>query len=159
MLELGQNAPEFTLSNSEGNEISLIDFRGKKVILWFYPKASTPGWTVQGQGFRDEFKKFEDKNTIILGVSIDPPERHQRFIDKYNLPFDLIADENKKIAERYGVWKQKKLYGKTFMGIVRSTFVIDKNGIIAHIIYPVDVSTHNDIILSTLDSLTVLNSK
>ena len=133
MLELGQNAPEFTLSNSEGNEISLIDFRGRKVILWFYPKASTPGWTVQGQGFRDEFKKFEDKNTIILGVSADSIKKNKNFKNKQVFQYELLSDENKEMIEVYGAWIKKKMYGKEYMGIARISYLIDEEGKIKHI--------------------------
>ncbi|MDP6477567.1 MAG: peroxiredoxin [Nitrospinaceae bacterium] len=111
----------------------------------------TPGCTTEACDFRDQFKKF--KNTMILGVSIDPPERHQRFIDKYDLPFELISDENKKIVNKYGVWQEKKLYGKTFMGIVRSTFIIDKNGVIRKIFPKVKVKGHVDEVLQILKEI------
>ena len=108
----------------------------------------TPGCTTEACDFRDQYKQF--KNTTILGVSIDSPERHQKFIAKYNLPFDLIADENKKIVEKYGVWQEKKLYGKTFMGIIRSTFIIDKNGVIQKIFTKVKVKGHVEEVLHFL---------
>ena len=123
----------------------------KIIVLYFYPKDMTPGCTTEACDFRDQFKKF--KNTMILGVSIDPPERHQRFIDKYDLPFELISDENKKIVNKYGVWQEKKLYGKTFMGIVRSTFIIDKNGVIRKIFPKVKVKGHVDEVLQILKEI------
>ena len=111
----------------------------------------TPGCTTEACDFRDQYKKF--KNTTILGVSIDPPERHQKFIVKYSLPFDLIADENKKIVEKYGVWQEKKLYGKTFMGIIRSTFIIDKDGVIKKIFTKVKVKGHVEEVLQFLNKI------
>ncbi|MGY8762333.1 MAG: thioredoxin-dependent thiol peroxidase, partial [Nitrospinaceae bacterium] len=123
----------------------------KNIILYFYPKDMTPGCTTEACDFRDQYKKF--KNTTILGVSIDPPERHQKFIVKYSLPFDLIADENKKIVEKYGVWQEKKLYGKTFMGIIRSTFIIDKNGVIQKIFTKVKVKGHVEEVLQFLNEI------
>ena len=111
----------------------------------------TPGCTTEACDFRDQFKKF--KNTTILGVSVDSPERHQKFINKYDLPFELIADENKKICEKYGVWQEKKLYGKTFMGIVRATFIIDKTGTVQKIFLKVKVKGHADEVLETLKKI------
>jgi peroxiredoxin Q/BCP len=111
----------------------------------------TPGCTTEACDFRDQFKKF--KSTIILGVSVDSPERHRKFIDKYNLPFELIADENKKISEKYGVWQEKKLYGKSFMGIVRSTFIIDKSGVVQKIFPKVRVKAHADDVLEILKKI------
>jgi peroxiredoxin Q/BCP len=114
MVKEGNKAPDFSGKNQEGKSVKLSSFKGKKnIILYFYPKDMTPGCTTEACDFRDQYKQF--KNTTILGVSIDSPERHQKFIAKYNLPFDLIADENKKIVEKYGVCQEKKLYGKTFM--------------------------------------------
>ena len=141
MVKEGNKAPEFSGKNQEGQLVKLSSFKGKKnIILYFYPKDMTPGCTTEACDFRDHYKQF--KNTTILGVSIDPPERHQKFIAKYSLPFDLIADENKKIVEKYGVWQEKKLYGKTFMGIIRSTFIIDKDGVIKKIFTKVKVKGH-----------------
>ena len=111
----------------------------------------TPGCTTEACDFKDQFKKF--KNTTILGVSVDSPDRHRKFIDKYDLPFELIADENKKICEKYGVWQEKNLYGKTFMGIVRSTFIIDKTGTVQKIFSKVKVKRHVDEVLETLKKI------
>lgn len=152
MVKEGNKAPDFSGKNQEGKSVKLSSFKGKKnIILYFYPKDMTPGCTTEACDFRDQYKQF--KNTTILGVSIDSPERHQKFIAKYNLPFDLIADENKKIVEKYGVWQEKKLYGKTFMGIVRSTFIIDKNGVIQKIFTKVKVNGHVEEVLHFLKKI------
>ena len=152
MVKEGNKAPDFSGRGQNGISIKLSSFRGKKnVVLYFYPKDMTPGCATEACDFRDQFKKF--KNTVILGVSIDPPERHQRFIDKYDLPFELISDENKKVVNKYGVWQEKKLYGKTFMGIVRSTFIIDKKGTIQKIFSKVKVKGHIDEVLDVLKEI------
>ncbi|HAX45525.1 MAG TPA: thioredoxin-dependent thiol peroxidase [Nitrospina sp.] len=152
MVKEGNKAPDFSGRDQNGISIKLSSFRGKKnVVLYFYPKDMTPGCATEACDFRDQFKKF--KNTVILGVSIDPPERHQRFIDKYDLPFELISDENKKVVNKYGVWQEKKLYGKTFMGIVRSTFIIDKKGTIQKIFSKVKVKGHVDEVLDVLKEI------
>ncbi len=152
MVKEGNKAPDFSGKNQEGQLVKLSSFKGiKNIILYFYPKDMTPGCTTEACDFRDQYKKF--KNTTILGVSIDPPERHKKFIVKYSLPFDLIADENKKIVEKYGVWQEKKLYGKTFMGIIRSTFIIDKDGVIKKIFTKVKVKGHVEEVLQFLNKI------
>ena len=152
MVKEGNKAPDFSGKNQDGKPVRLSSFKTKKnVILYFYPKDMTPGCTTEACDFRDQFKKF--KNTIILGVSADSPERHRKFIDKYNLPFELIADENKKICMKYGVWQEKKLYGKTFMGIVRSTFIIDKAGTVKKIIPKVKVKGHIEEVVEILTKI------
>ena len=152
MVKEGNKAPDFSGKNQEGKSVKLSSFKSKKnIVLYFYPKDMTPGCTTEACDFRDQYKQF--KNTTILGVSIDSPERHQKFIAKYNLPFDLIADENKKIVEKYGVWQEKKLYGKTFMGIIRSTFIIDKNGVIHKIFTKVKVKEHVEEVLHFLKKI------
>ena len=149
MVKEGKKAPDFSGRNQDGKLVKLSSFKTKKnIVLYFYPKDMTPGCTTEACDFKDQFKKF--KNTIIIGISADSSERHQKFIDKYNLPFELIADENKKICEKYGVWQEKKLYGKTYMGIVRSTFIIDKIGIVQKIFTKVKVKGHVDEVLETL---------
>ncbi|HET7579313.1 MAG TPA: thioredoxin-dependent thiol peroxidase [Bacillales bacterium] len=127
-VEVGQNAPDFTLKASNGENVSLSDFRGKNVVLYFYPKDMTPGCTTEACDFRDQHAQFEDLNTVVLGVSPDPIEKHTKFIEKHDLPFLLLADEDHEAAEQYGVWKLKKNFGKEYMGIERSTFIIDKEG-------------------------------
>ena len=149
MVKEGKKAPDFSGKNQDGKPVKLSSFKTKKnIVLYFYPKNMTPGCTTEACDFKDQFKKF--KNTIIIGISADSSERHRKFIDKYNLPFELIADENKKICEKYGVWQEKKLYGKTYMGIVRSTFIIDKIGIVQKIFTKVKVKGHVDEVLESL---------
>ncbi|AOT01679.1 peroxiredoxin [Exiguobacterium sp. U13-1] len=121
-------APTFTLPNAQGEPISLEDYRGKKVVLYFYPKDSTPGCTTEACDFRDASQAFEENNTVILGVSADSQKRHQNFIAKYELPFQLLSDVEHEVCEQYGVWQLKKNYGKEYFGIVRSTFLIDESG-------------------------------
>ncbi|WP_026690844.1 thioredoxin-dependent thiol peroxidase [Alteribacter aurantiacus] len=127
-VEVGQKAPEFTLKANNGEDVSLSNYKGKNVVLYFYPKDMTPGCTTQACDFRDNKENFEELDAVILGVSPDPIERHEKFIDKHGLPFLLLADEDHKVAEDYGVWKLKKNFGKEYMGIERSTFIIDKEG-------------------------------
>ena len=152
MVKEGKKAPDFSGRNQDGKLVKLSSFKTKKtIVLYFYPKDMTPGCTTEACDFKDQFKKF--KNTIIIGISADSSERHQKFIAKYNLPFELIADEDKKICEKYGVWQEKKLYGKTYMGIVRSTFIIDKTGIVQKIFTKVKVKGHVDEVLETLKKI------
>ena len=148
----GNKAPDFTALDQDGKKVKLSSFRDKKnIVLYFYPKDMTPGCTTQACGFRDQQKSF--KSTVILGVSIDSQERHQKFIEKYDLPFTLLADVDKKVVQKYGVWQEKKLYGKTFMGIVRSTFIIDKTGTIRKIFVKVKVKNHIEEVLNALKEL------
>lgn len=152
VLKEGIKAPDFTAIDQDGVKVKLSSFKSKKnVVLYFYPKDMTPGCTTQACNFRDQYKKFKD--TVILGVSIDSSERHQKFIAKYDLPFTLIADIEKKVVQKYGVWQEKKLYGKTFMGIVRTTFIIDKAGTIQKIFSKVKVKNHIEEVLSELKKL------
>lgn len=127
-LVLGEKAPHFELPASNGENVKLSDFKGKNVVLYFYPKDMTPGCTTEACGFRDHHESFEGLNAVILGVSPDPVGRHEKFIEKHGLPFLLLADENHITAEDYGVWTLKKNFGKEYMGIERSTFIIDKEG-------------------------------
>mgnify|MGYP003922874639 CR=1 FL=1 len=136
-LHIGDMAPDFTAVADTGETVRLSDFRGKRVVLYFYPKDDTPGCTAQACGFRDRFAVLADKNAVVLGISPDSVASHQKFKAKYHLPFLLLADEDHSIAERYGVWGERKLYGKTFMGIQRSHFVIDEAGRIVDIQYKV----------------------
>ena len=152
MLKEGNKAPDFSATDQNGKKVKLSSFRGKKnVVLYFYPKDMTPGCTTEACDFRDQFKKF--KNAEILGVSIDSPERHQKFIEKYDLPFTLISDVDQKVVNKYGVWQEKKLYGKKFMGIVRSTFIIDKSGVLRKIFPKVKVKGHTEEVLDALKAL------
>ncbi|MDQ0246978.1 peroxiredoxin Q/BCP [Bacillus fengqiuensis] len=127
---IGQAAPYFELAAQTGETVKLTDFRGKYVVLYFYPKDMTPGCTTEACDFRDYHEQFAELDAIILGVSPDPLDKHQKFAEKHGLPFLLLVDENHEIAERYGVWKLKKNFGKEYMGIERSTFVIDKDGVL-----------------------------
>ena len=150
-LKVGDPAPDFRLPSTEGREIALKEFRGKKnVVLYFYPKDDTPGCTKEACSFRDERPKFGKKDAVILGVSFDDLESHKKFAGKYKLPFPLLSDADTKIAEAYGVYKEKSMYGRTYMGIERSTFVIDKDGTIAQIYRKVKVDGHSDEILEAL---------
>ncbi len=127
-LELGKLAPSFTLPNQEGKEVSLEDYKGKHVVLYFYPKDMTPGCTTEACDFRDNHESFAELDVVIIGISPDPVESHQKFINKHDLPFLLLADENHEVAEAYDVWKLKKNFGKEYYGVERSTFIIDKEG-------------------------------
>ena len=148
----GNKAPDFTALDQDGKKVKLSSFRDKKnIVLYFYPKDMTPGCTTQACDFRDQQKSF--KSTTILGVSIDSQERHQKFIEKYDLPFTLLADVDKNVVQKYGVWQEKKLYGKTFMGIVRSTFIIDKTGTVRKIFVKVKVKNHIEDVLNALKEL------
>lgn len=152
MIQEGKKAPAFSAPDQDGNTVKLSSFKGKKnVVLYFYPRDMTPGCTTEACDFRDQFKKF--KNTEILGVSCDSPERHQKFIEKQDLPFTLISDVDQKVVNKYGVWQEKKLYGKTFMGIVRSTFIIDKKGVVRKVFPKVKVKGHIDEVLAALKDL------
>ncbi|WP_261134504.1 thioredoxin-dependent thiol peroxidase [Bacillus sp. Marseille-Q3570] len=127
-VKTGEKAPDFTLEANNGEKVSLSDFKGKNVVLYFYPKDMTPGCTTEACDFRDHHSEFSDQNTVILGVSPDPIDRHKKFIEKHDLPFLLLADEDNEVAELYDVWQLKKNFGKEYMGIVRSTFIINKDG-------------------------------
>ncbi|ETI66315.1 thioredoxin-dependent thiol peroxidase [Neobacillus vireti] len=127
-VEIGKQAPDFQLEANNGETVTLAKFRGKNVVLYFYPKDMTPGCTTEACDFRDQFQQFHDLNAVILGVSPDPANRHQKFIEKYGLPFLLLADTDHEAAEAYGVWKLKKNFGKEYMGIERSTFIINQEG-------------------------------
>jgi peroxiredoxin Q/BCP len=127
-LQIGDMAPDLTAVTDSGETVSLHDFRGKRVILYFYPKDDTPGCTTQACGFRDNYPIIEEKNAVVLGVSPDSAQSHRKFKTKYNLPFTLLVDEDHAIAEAYGVWVEKSMYGKKYMGVERSHFVIDENG-------------------------------
>lgn len=141
-LELGKLAPDFSLENQDGETTRLADFKGRNIVLYFYPKDMTPGCTTEACDFRDHHETFENSDTVILGISPDPIEKHQKFIDKHGLPFPLLADVNHEVAEKYGVWKLKKMFGKEFYGIERSTFIIDKEGILQKEYRKVKVKGH-----------------
>lgn len=127
-IEVGKKAPDFKLPASNGETVKLSDYRGKKVVLYFYPKDNTPTCTQQACDFRDAYPAMLDSNTVVLGISPDPVKSHEKFIGKQSLPFLLLSDENHKVCEKYGVWQMKKLYGREYMGVVRSTFLINEKG-------------------------------
>jgi thioredoxin-dependent peroxiredoxin len=147
MLVIGDKAPSFVCKDQNGKEISLNDFSGKKVILYFYPKDSTPGCTVQACNLRDNYEMLQKEGYIVLGASIDSEKRHQNFIAKNDLPFTLLSDVDMTLVNQYGVWREKNNYGKTYMGIVRTTFVIDEEGTITDIIEKVKTKEHTNQII------------
>ena len=142
MVSVSEKAKDFTLSDKDGKEVSLSDFLGKKVVLYFYPKDNTPGCTRQAQAFAALYGKFKEKNAEIIGISKDSAESHRKFAEKYDLPFVLLSDPDRKVIEEYGVWQEKKMYGKTSFGVVRTTFLIDENGIIQKIMPKVKPDTN-----------------
>ena len=147
MLKEGDKAPDFKAKDQDGRDVKLSDFKGKRVVLYFYPKDDTPGCTKEACSFRDADDVFNAKGIKVLGVSTDNEKSHQKFISKYQLPFDLLADTDKKIVEDYGVWAEKSMYGKKYMGTVRKTFLID-NGKIVKIFDKVNVAEHADEVLA-----------
>lgn len=149
-MEIGSLAPDFTLMGSDNKEHSLKNYRGKKVILYFYPKDNTPGCTTEACDFRDNIKEINDLNAIVIGISKDNPNSHNKFIEKFNLPFVLLSDEDKVVCELYDVIKEKNMYGKKVLGIERSTFIIDENGILTNEFRKVKVKNHIQEVLSTL---------
>lgn len=130
MVEVGKEVKDFTCANQAGELISLSDFKGKHIVLYFYPKDMTPGCTTEACDFRDAYESFSELDAVIIGISPDPAESHQKFIAKHELPFLLLADEDRKVAEQFAVWQLKKNFGKEYYGIVRSTFIIDKEGVL-----------------------------
>lgn len=150
-LNIGDHAPDFTLHSDENTPVSLKDFRGKKVILYFYPKDNTPGCTREACDFRDSLAQFTNQDTVIIGISKDNPLKHQKFKQKYLLPFTLLADENGNVCEAYGVIDKKSLFGRTFLGIQRSTFLIDGKGNIRAIWRKVNVTGHIKQVLDELN--------
>ena len=152
MIEEGKPAPDFELPTDSGETIKLSGLLGKQVVLYFYPKDDTPGCTTQACGIRDAYGEFERAGAVVLGVSPDDERSHGKFRDKYELPFTLLADTDHEVAERYGVWGEKKYMGRTYMGINRSTFVIDGDGIITKVFPQVKPATHADDVLAALNA-------
>ena len=152
MLEAGMKAPDFTLADKNGQEVSLSDLRGSKVVLYFYPKDNTPGCTRQACAFAEAYSVFEELGVKIVGISKDSVASHVKFAEKYNLPFILLSDPERKAIESYGVWQEKKLCGKIGMGVVRTTFIIDENGIIEKVMPKVKPDTNAEEILEELRS-------
>ena len=133
MLEIGTEAVDFTLKNQNDEDVTLSDFRGKKVVLYFYPKDNTPGCSAQAAAFASLNAEFEKKSAVVIGISKDSVKSHKKFEEKYSLPFNILSDPEHKVIEAYGVWQEKKLYGKVSMGVIRTTYIIDENGIVENV--------------------------
>jgi peroxiredoxin Q/BCP len=153
MIKEGQPAPDFELPDQKGQPVRLSSFRGRKVVLYFYPKAMTPGCTVQACGVRDHAGDYAAVDAVVLGVSPDPVKAIKKFAEKKHLNFELLADEEHEVSEAYGVWVEKSMYGKTYWGAARSTFVIDEQGVVRKVIKKVKPETHDDEVLAALRSL------
>jgi peroxiredoxin Q/BCP len=150
MIETGTQAPDFTLPDQDGGDVRLSDLRGRRVVLYFYPKADTPGCTTQACGIRDRGAEYEAAGATVLGVSPDTVADVKKFHGKQSLNFTLLADADHEVAEQYGVWGEKSMYGKTYMGVSRSTFIIDEDGVVAHVIPKASPKTHDDEVLEAL---------
>jgi thioredoxin-dependent peroxiredoxin len=153
MIQEGATAPDFTLPDQDGNDVSLSDFRGQPVVLYFYPKADTPGCTTQACGIRDHRGDYEAAGAVVLGVSPDPVSAVKKFADKQSLNFRLLADEDHAVCDLYGTWVEKNKYGRTFWGAQRSTFIIDPDGVVGHVIEQASPKTHDEVVLKALDEL------
>jgi len=152
VIEEGKPAPDFELKTDTGESVKLSDFRGKQVVLYFYPKDDTPGCTTQACGIRDVYGEIQKEGAVVLGVSPDDESSHVKFKDKYELPFTLLADTDHAVSEEYGVWGEKKYMGRTYMGVDRSTFVIDADGNVKRVMHKVKPDSHADDVLETLRS-------
>ena len=152
MIDRGQQAPDFTLPDQDGEPVTLSELRGGPVVLYFYPKADTPGCTTQACGVRDHSADYEAAGATVLGVSPDPVDAVKRFHDKQSLNFTLLADADHDVADRYGTWVEKKMYGRSYMGVQRATFIIDRDGIIQHVIPKASPKTHDEEVLTALRS-------
>ena len=150
MLQPGQKAPDFTLMDQNGKEVRLSDFLGKKVVLYFYPKDNTPGCTKQACAFASAYDAFREKDIVVIGISKDSVSSHVKFAEKYHLPFILLSDPERKAIEPFGVWQEKKMCGKVSMGVVRTTYIIDENGIISHVMPKVKPDTNAEEVLALL---------
>jgi thioredoxin-dependent peroxiredoxin len=150
MIDEGTQAPDFSLAADDGSTVKLSELRGKPVVLYFYPKDDTPGCTAQACGIRDVYREFQERGAVVLGVSRDDSESHRAFREKYGLPFTLLSDPDHEVSEAYGVWGERKNYGKTYMGINRSTFVIDADGTVTKALYGVKPDGHAERVLDAL---------
>ncbi len=150
MVEVGKKAPSFSLQDGKGKKVSLKDFNGKKVVLYFYPKDMTSGCTQEACDFRDMFLSLKKLDAVVLGISPDSVESHKKFADKYSLPFILLSDESKETLNKYGVWKEKSMYGRKYMGVVRTTVVIDERGKIKKVFEKVKIAGHVDEVMKAL---------
>lgn len=153
LLKVGAKAPAFSLKNTEGNTVKLSDFKGKTVVLYFYPKDMTPGCTTEACGFRDDYAPLRQRGVEVLGVSGDDPASHQKFTEKYSLPFPLLSDPTHEMMEKYGAWGEKSMYGRKFMGVLRITYIIDGEGKIAHVFGKVKTDTHSKDVIAAIDAM------
>jgi thioredoxin-dependent peroxiredoxin len=153
-MEVNDKAPDFSLSNENGETVRLADFRGKDVVLFFYPKANTPGWTIEACGFRDAYKKLQQAGMVVLGISADTPAAQKKFKEKHDLPYTLLADVDKKVATAFGVYKEKNMYGRKVMGIERSTFLIGPDGRITRVFAKVKPEGHAEEVLASVQAST-----
>lgn len=153
MIETGAKAPQFTLPDQDGNDVSLSDYAGKTVVLYFYPKADTPGCTTQACGVRDHLPNYAEAGAVVIGISPDPYTRVKRFADKFGLDFTLLGDADHAVCEAYGTWAEKSMYGKKYWGALRATFIIDGSGTVVHVIPRVAPRTHDDEVLKALEQL------
>jgi thioredoxin-dependent peroxiredoxin len=158
-MEIGDKVPDTSIPDQDGQPVSLKDFRGKPVVLFFFPKADTPGWTVEACGFRDQFEKLQRAGAVVLGISKDSPKAQKKFQDKYSLPYPLLADEDKKLCEAFGVLKEKNMYGRTTLGIERTSFLIDEQGRVKRIFPKVKSEGHAEEVLAALRSNMKAGSK
>jgi peroxiredoxin Q/BCP len=149
-LKAGDKAPDFTANDQNGQAVSLADFKGKTIILYFYPKDDTPGCTAEACDFRDNYQSLQEQGYQVIGVSTDDEKSHKKFVTKHNLPFPLIADTDQSIVQAYGVWGEKNMYGKKYMGTMRTTFIIDAEGVISHVISKVDTKASSQPVLDLL---------
>lgn len=153
MIETGEQAPQFTLPDQDGRPVSLADYAGKTVVLYFYPKADTPGCTVQACGVRDHLPNYAEAGAVVIGISPDPVRAVKKFADKQALDFTLLADEDHAVCEEFGVWGEKSMYGRRYFGALRATFIVGPDGIVAHVIPRVTPRTHDDEVLAVLEQL------
>jgi peroxiredoxin Q/BCP len=153
MIEVGETAPDFELPDQDGNPVRLSDLRGQTIVLYFYPKADTPGCTTQACGIRDRRADYEAAGVRVLGISPDPVKRVKKFHDGKELNFTLLADEDRSVCEQWGVWVEKSMYGKTFWGAQRSTFIVDADGVVRHVIPKASPKTHDDEVLAALSAI------
>jgi thioredoxin-dependent peroxiredoxin len=153
MIETGTEAPDFELPDQDGNVVRLSELRGRRVVLYFYPKADTPGCTTQACGIRDRANEYETAGATVVGVSPDPVRRVKRFHDGQSLNFTLLADEDHAVCDRYGVWVEKSMYGRTYWGAQRATFILDEDGVVRHVIPKASPKTHDDVVLAALADL------
>ncbi len=153
MIEIGEQAPDFTLPDHDGDSVALGTLRGRPVVVYFYPKAGTPGCTTQACGVRDHLPQYENSGAVVIGISPDPVKKVKKFHDDQQLNFTLLADEDHAVCEAYGVWAEKSMYGRTYWGALRATFIIDGDGVVRHVIPKVSPKTHDEQVLAALENL------